>query len=133
MEGLALSYLVDTHAIIWLVENDPRVGQKTRIIADTTPAKQLAIADISLLEISILWHKGRIPEGQPLHILLKGIEANFQVLPINAAIAATAYELPLPQSDPFDRSIVATALYHKLPLITRDRHITASDCVQTIW
>jgi PIN domain nuclease of toxin-antitoxin system len=104
MEGLALSYLVDTHAIIWLVENDPRVGQNTRIIADSTPAKQLAIADISLLEISILWHKGRIPEGQPLHILLKGIEANFQVLPINAASSPPLSTINYPSSPATDTS-----------------------------
>ena len=133
MECIPVSFLADTHAVIWLLEDDPRVGQNARVIADTTPANKMAISDITLLEISILWHKGRIPDGKPLPLLLRGIEANFQILPINGTIAATAYDLPLPQSDPFDRTIVATALPHKLPLITRDRHITPSNCVQPIW
>jgi PIN domain nuclease of toxin-antitoxin system len=41
--------------------------------------------------------------------------------------------LDLPQGDPFDRIIVASAIYHKLPLLTRDKNISSSGLVRTVW
>ena len=128
-----MNFLLDTHALVWTAIDPSELTHSTRDLITNTPNKGIAVADVTLLEIAILAHKNRIKLHRPLSELLTDLSRIYTILPINAAIAATAYELPLPQSDPFDRSIVATALYHKLPLITRDRHITASNCVQTIW
>jgi len=49
------------------------------------------------------------------------------------AIAALAKDLPLPQGDPFDRVIVATASAGSLTLITKDQHIVESGLVATLW
>jgi hypothetical protein len=35
--------------------------------------------------------------------------------------------------DPWDRMIVATALHLSVPLVTKDRAITATGVVETIW
>jgi PIN domain nuclease of toxin-antitoxin system len=64
---------------------------------------------------------------------LRGIQRNYPPLPITAEIAVLALDLELPHGDPFDRTIVATAGYHGLPLLTRDRNITASGLVKVLW
>jgi PIN domain nuclease of toxin-antitoxin system len=52
---------------------------------------------------------------------------------IASEIAAMAIDLELPHGDPFDRIIVASARHHKLPLVTRDRNISASGLVRVVW
>jgi len=42
-------------------------------------------------------------------------------------------DLNLPQSDPFDRIIVASAQHHALPLLTRDQNISDSGLVKVVW
>ena len=54
------------------------------------------------------------------------------MLPLTAEIAVQADELEL-HSDPADRFIVATALHHDVPLVTKDRHMRALRFVDTIW
>ncbi len=92
----------------------------------------LVISDVVLLETAILHSKGRLPDC-PLAELLAKIADNFWVIPISPEIARVAVELELPQGDPFDRVIVATAKVHGAPLLTRDRAITDSGVVETIW
>lgn len=81
----------------------------------------------------MLNQKGRIELSESIHQYLKELENHYPVLPLQAPIAAEAFQLDLPQADPFDRVIVATARYHRLPLITRDAEITVSGLVEVIW
>ena len=55
------------------------------------------------------------------------------VLPITLDIAIAAPALSLPHGDQFDRIIAATAIVHRLPLITKDANITDSSVVSTVW
>jgi PIN domain nuclease of toxin-antitoxin system len=41
--------------------------------------------------------------------------------------------LKLPHGDPFDRVIAATAVHHKVPLLTRDKALKRSKAVETLW
>jgi PIN domain nuclease of toxin-antitoxin system len=54
-------------------------------------------------------------------------------LTITSEISSLAVDLDLPQGDPFDRIIVASAMHHELPLLTRDQNISASGLVRTVW
>lgn len=133
MEAIALKAVLDTHVLIWIAESDPRLSPAALDFVHDCSGDELCISDVSLLEIAMLHHKGRIPSPTPLGRMLGQAESNFHVLRINSNIAAESYALPLIQADPFDRIIVATARYHQLPLITKDRLITESSCVKTIW
>jgi len=55
-----------------------------------------------------------------------------QALPITPAIAIRAAALEQLR-DPADRLIVATALEHHAPLITKDQRIRDANVVDTIW
>ena len=128
-----LKYLLDTHAFLWAATDEERLSNKASRAISTTPYEQLAIADVTLQEIGLLLHSGRIVfKGSPATIL-GGMLNYVTVLPITPEIAIAAPEMALPHGDQFDRVITATAKIHRLPLITRDANIGASSEVATIW
>lgn len=128
-----MKVLLDTHALVWTTENDPRLGRKAAEILGATDTSDVAVMGMTLLEISMLVSKERLQLGVQLQDYLERIQTHFLVLPLRAQIACEAMSLKLPQGDPFDRVLVATARNHRLPLITRDREIQQSGLVETIW
>src|SRR6266542_4811717 len=54
-------------------------------------------------------------------------------LPLDARRACAAAALPDIHRDPFDRVLVATALHHRLTLLTYDRTLRQYPGVQTLW
>ena len=128
-----LKYLLDTHAFLWAATDEDRLSAKATRAIVTTPYEQLAIADVTLQEIGLLLHAGRISfKGSPATVL--GNLLNYvTVLPISLDIAIAAPALALPHGDQFDRIITATAKVHRLPLITKDTTITDASVVSTIW
>lgn len=128
-----LKYLLDTHAFLWAATDDDRLGGKAARAIRTTPYDRLAIADVTLQEVGLLLHSGRISfKGPPSNVLASMLNY-VTVLPINLEIAIVAPELPLPHGDQFDRIITATAKVHLLTLVTKDANISASSVVPTIW
>lgn len=128
-----LKYLLDTHAFLWAASDDDRLSTKAARAIITTPYDQLAIADVTLQEIGLLLHTGRISyKGSPVSVVGCLLE-HVTVLPITWEIAITAPALALPHGDQFDRIITATAKVHRLPLITRDAAITDAAVVTTVW
>ena len=125
--------LLDTHAVLWAAEGDARLGASAAEMLRTLKAGEAAISDITLVEIAMLTKKGRIRLSVSTVEYLRGIQRNYPPLVIVPEIAAQAMDLELPHGDPFDRIIVASARYHQVPLLTRDRNISASGLVRVIW
>jgi PIN domain nuclease of toxin-antitoxin system len=127
--------LLDTHAVLWILGDSPRLSRKARIAIDEArQAGPMHIASITLLEIARLAATKRIATTATLDALLSSIETEFTVLPITAAIAATTTRLPASYPrDPADRIIGATALVHGATLITADQRIRKAKAVRTLW
>jgi PIN domain nuclease of toxin-antitoxin system len=125
--------LLDTHAVLWAAEGDARLGISAAELLRTLKISEAGISDITLLEIAMLVKKGRIRLSVSAGEYLRGIQRNCPPVMITSEIAAQAMELELPHSDSFDRIIVATARHHELPLLTRDRNISASGQVRVVW
>ncbi len=128
-----MKLLLDTHAAVWLLQGDSRLGPEARRALVAGDAEPPYISDIVLLEVSLLVGNGRIVPAVAPNAFLRRFTASLQVLPIDPDIAAAVPGLALPHADPFDRVIVATALRHRLPLVTRDRAIRESGLVKVIW
>ncbi len=128
-----VKFLLDTHALLWAATDEERLSNKAARAIATTPYEQLAISDVTLQEIGLLLHSGRIKlAGSPTTVL--GRLLNYvTVLPITLEIAIAAPALALPHGDQFDRIIAATAKIHRLPLITKDANITDAGVVGTVW
>ena len=125
--------LLDTHAAIWLLQGDARLGAGVlRVIRDARPG-EVHVSDMVLLETSMLLERGRIMVAGSKEPFLRRVAASFIVLPIGPEVAASATDLSLAHVDPFDRVMVATAMHHAMPLATRDAAITDSELVSVIW
>lgn len=133
MDFGTVTALLDTHAVLWATLDEPHLGETARSLIERESPECLGISDMTLLEIAMLESKGRIEMTGKIQSLLRNIQDKITVLPMDAFIAADAMALPLSQADPFDRVIVATARYYKIPLLTRNRHITESGLVEAIW
>jgi len=125
--------LLDTHAVLWAAEGDGRLGPSAAELLRTFKTGEAVISDITLLEIAMLAKKGRIRLSVSVREYLHEIQRNYPPLVITSEIAAAAMDLELPHGDPFDRIIVASARRHELPLLTRDRNISASGLVRVVW
>lgn len=96
-----MKYLLDTHAAIWALSDDQHLSSTARAIFAEGEPDALAISDITLFEVALLVIKGRIEIENGLPAALRTMARHFTVLAIDAAIAADAAGLSLPQGDPF--------------------------------
>jgi PIN domain nuclease of toxin-antitoxin system len=111
--------LVDTHALLWWLTDDPALSPTARAaIADT--ANEPLVSSASVWEIAIKRSLGKLtaPDDLPDQISAGG----FGSLAISARHAWQVRELPWHHRDPFDRILVAQALIERLPIVTADPH-----------
>ncbi len=128
-----MKFLLDTHAVLWIAESSPRLSAKVRTLAGKSDADDFAIAAISLLEIARKARSGEIDLSPDPASWLEDLGHRFRILPLTPRIAWRSVELDWPHKDPADRLICATALEHKLPLVTHDQEITRWGGVPVVW
>lgn len=58
---------------------------------------------------------------------------DLKVLPITPEIATLSVEIEVPQGDPADRLIAATAVQQSGVLVTADRQLREASAVTTVW
>ena len=119
--------LLDTHALIWMVEGDARLGNNARVAVDEERAGDgVLVSPISAWEAAMLVRKGQLALRRPVTDWFDLVLAapGFRLAIITTAIGADAGGLPRPlHGDPADRLIVATARALGCPLLTADRAI----------
>ncbi len=115
-----MNVLLDTHILIWALENNPRLSENARD-AITAGSNMVFVSTASVWEISIKQSIGKLKV--PDNLLEELLAHRFSLLDINAEHAQLAGELPLIHKDPFDRMLVAQAKIEKLTLISIDPHI----------
>jgi PIN domain nuclease of toxin-antitoxin system len=126
-----MTYLWDTHALIWAMEDDPHLSAAIRKVAQQ--AGENAVCGISLWEVACLVDKKRIKLSIPLTEWMDKVVGRLPILNITGDIAAKSYALGKFHGDPADRIIVATALVHRLMIVTKDEKISKCHGVKTIW
>jgi PIN domain nuclease of toxin-antitoxin system len=128
--------LLDTHAWIWWIEQDARLGGKAIDALDRLPRDERPfLCDISLWEIATLVERGWLSLDVPLEQWLEAAAhpRSVRMLPISPRIAAGVAALPDTfHRDPADRIIVAASRAHRLPVLTHDDRIRKSGLV-TRW
>lgn len=129
-----MTLLLDTHAWIWWVDQDRRLGASTITALDRMPSGQRPfLSDISLWEVASLVERGRLELDVPLSDWLEAAAhpRSVRLVPISPAIAAELAALPETfHRDPADRVIVATCRVMDLPLLTHDTRISRSRLVK---
>ena len=112
--------LVDTHAFLWWLADDARLGTSERkAIRDAGNDVYLSAA--SVWEIVIKQGLGRLRTPEPASAA--ALRLGFQPLPITFEHAEATASLPPVHRDPFDRLLVAQAKVESLTLVTHDPSI----------
>lgn len=119
--------LLDTHILLWsLLEPDRLHPQIVSQLEDNENEKWLS--PITTWEIIILAEKGRIIlDDSPVSWMKNVLEiVPFKQAVLNHEVAMQSTLIKLPQRDPADRFIVASAIVYGLTLVTSDKKIVAS-------
>ena len=127
-----MSYLLDTHVIIWYFENSLDLPQKTKEIIKN-PENNIYICSISLLEIAIKVNLGKLKLSFTFDKLIEDIKnRDFSILQIEDEHLRKFLYLSFIHKDPFDRLIISTAIAEDITIITIDENIQKYD-VSWIW
>jgi PIN domain nuclease of toxin-antitoxin system len=127
-----MRYLLDTHAIIWNLEDSPRLPPSTQKMIDADDSR-LYISSASLWEIAIKVNLGKLQLNTTFDEFLDKVRSSdIKILQIKNAYLKRLATLPLIHKDPFDRLLISTALALKLTIITADENIRKYD-LPWIW
>ena len=125
--------LLDTHAFLWWINDDPRLSDAARkLIGNGESALFLSAA--SGWEIAIKMRLGHLEVREdPEQFIFEQLALNdIAVLPISMNHALRTAALPDHHRDPFDRMLVAQSQIEQLPIVTADPLITRY-AVEVIW
>jgi PIN domain nuclease of toxin-antitoxin system len=129
--------LLDTHVWVWWVSGIESLSKKAnRIIREALRKNAIYISSISVWEVAQLVERGRLELTMELNDWISRSESlpYIHFIPVDNTIAIKSVQLPgALHPDPADRIIIATALNHGFPLITRDDKIIRYRYVSTIW
>ena len=124
--------LLDTCAVIWMVQDAPISDEGRRAIVAASAAGAVFVSPVSAWEIGLLAHPAK---GAPRVQFLPDTKSWFSALMARPSVRAAAFTpdiaieaAVLPgefHRDPADRLMVATARLLRLPLVTRDDKILA--------
>ena len=109
--------LLDTHALIWLMEGNPRLNERAHSLIDS--AAQVFFSSASIWEVAIKSQLGKLRiDAQELVELTQS--AGLTELPVKARHGVLAGSLPSLHRDPFDRMLIAQTMTEPMRLLTAD-------------
>ncbi len=128
-----MTYLLDTHALIWSADNDARLGTNARtVILDNTSV--LAVSVASAWELSIKAGTGdlRLTPNVVDWFAQATRLGRIKVLPVELDHLTDLETLPRHHGDPFDRLIICQAHSLNLTILTCDQAFS-NYAVKTLW
>ena len=130
-------YVVDTHAMVWFIAGDSRLGPNAKQIL-SNPDSELILPITTLAEICWIIEHGRtnIPSVTDFFLVIDA-DPRVTVIPLNRTILDKTLTLT-DINEMHDRQITATASVlidqgESVALITRDENIRETDLVPVIW
>jgi len=129
-------FIADTHAVIWYLTADDRLGQNAKTIMHRSD-NQIAVPAIVVAESLYIIEHGKSPATtiQLWDFVLQSSNVSF--CPLDVSVLKESETLII-IPEMHDRQIVATALSlqdsnTESIIITKDRNITNSGLIKTVW
>jgi len=125
--------LLDTHAFLWWIVDDPRLSSSARELMAGGDS-ELMLSAASAWEIAIKARLGRLrlPEGLSGYMADQLRANRITTLPVSFDHALYVRHLPDHHHDPFDRLLVAQSMLEDLPIVTGDRNLARYD-IEVVW
>ena len=114
--------LLDTHALLWWLADDDRLGEPARaLIAD--PGNDILVSVVSLWEIVVKVRIGKLAAD------IDAVEQatardGFERLEIMPPHLSTLASLPMHHRDPFDHLLIGQCVVEDALFVSADRHAT---------
>jgi PIN domain nuclease of toxin-antitoxin system len=123
--------LLDTVALIFATESPERFTKRAAAILQN-PENILEVSAISLSEIAIKASRGKLKfSAADTRRALEDLD--LRILPYTANHAFSLFDLPLLHADPFDRQIIAQALWEEIPVMTCDEKFSRYKGLKILW
>ncbi len=117
-----LRYLLDTHALLWWLTDDRRLGPDVVAVVGS-PASRIFVSAVSAYEVAFKHGLGKLHGAERLarafefEIAAEGFES----LPISLREAQMAGRMDHPHRDPFDRLLIAQSLLNDMTIISNEK------------
>ena len=128
-----MNLLLDTHALIWFLEDDPKLSAAARTAIEE-PANERWVSIATGWEMAIKSQIGKLDLPKPFDVLFPGAleSLGFSILLIQPRHLHGYHALPLHHRDPFDRLLIAQALAGGLAIVGCDAAFDAYG-VARVW
>ncbi len=136
-----MNYLLDTHALIFYAEGSPKLSPNAKSLIDAAAERgNVFVSPVSIWEIGIKHSKGKLT--LPASTLEEFTQKEFEIcgynwLHIKAAHIFKISQLcqPSNHNDPFDRLLIAQAIYENMQFVSCDGNISAysTDGLRLYW
>jgi PIN domain nuclease of toxin-antitoxin system len=130
--------VIDSHALIWWLENHALLSTRALEVFQRGPAavQPLRICAVTLWEMRMKEHRGDFVPKTPVGkwpVLFAAVPW-IEIVDTDSKTWLLAAELDWSHRDPADRIIAATALIHGVPVLTKDRVFHGKDSpVKAVW
>jgi PIN domain nuclease of toxin-antitoxin system len=120
-----MSVVLDTNALIWLLERNARMGSHAiEQVDEALRTSRVMISAASIWEVAVLVSKNRIVLEKSLdQWRIEAFQLGIEEVPLDGELAIEAVALAGLHPDPADRFIVATALRTEASLVTSDARL----------
>jgi PIN domain nuclease of toxin-antitoxin system len=124
-------YLLDTHALLWWVDDDRRLSAEVR--ETIVGAERVVASDVSLWELVVTCGIGKLDLDPDAWRWFEdhASASRFGALAISRPHLRQVTSLPLHHRDPFDRLLIAQAIVEDLTIITADAAFDAYEVGRT--
>jgi PIN domain nuclease of toxin-antitoxin system len=125
--------LLDTHIWIWSEIEPRKLGRATKRHLET-PGNELYLSPISIWEASYIEQRGQWRAKRGFSEWLAAVIADRTYLeaPLTFEVGREAAGIRLPQSEPGDVFLAATARVYDLTLVTADPQLLACSWLKTL-
>ena len=128
------TYVVDTHALVWFLEKNPRLTDNAKSALTDTNA-QIILPTIVLTEVIFLYSKKKTSINLSMVLSQVANSSNCIVYPLDEEVVSRVSA----NVNIHDAIIVATGLVfkdligHDVAVVTKDESIKQSNLIRTVW
>ncbi len=126
-----LRLLLDTAVFIFAVESPQRLSSRAAAVLKN-PGNVRELSSVSLTEIAIKATLGKLRiSSEDARQAIRDMDIH--ILPFTADHAFRLFALPAHHRDPFDRQIIAQALWEDIPVVTSDDKFRLYRGLNLVW
>ncbi len=135
MAGTLTVIVLDTHTVIWWTLDPEKLSKRAVKLCHQFNETPAFLSSISIWEIGIKIKKGKLELGISATEFADRLKRTglVQIVPVDESVWLRNLDLDWNHSDPADRTIVATALIKRVPILTKDDAMHEFKGVKTIW